>query len=303
MLSSEIGLVSWGSSGFTMTRDGVTKQWRMTWLEPWAYWEIAVVEHEMGHGFGLPHSSGNYGQTYCNQWDVMSNLSKNCANSYDATYHCLGQHTIADSKFHVGWTNSSLITNVTQWNYTIERLAQPQTAEWRLVAIAIGSTSPPITHYYTIEARRRVGYDVKLPGEGIIIHEVDTTRAIPAHVIDIDNNGNTGDEGAIWRPGEVFADVANNIYVCVNSETATGYTVTVGRGVRPAVDVVCERQFLVQIYRHQIRAFWRQRQVCGQNVHRWCDVQYYKLWRPESRRAQTMLVHRRNAHTHSNACD
>src|SRR5581483_8306524 len=89
-------------------------------------------------------------------------------------------------------------------------------------------------HYYSVEARRRVGYDVKLPGAGVIIHEVDTTRGTPAHVLDIDENEDTGDAGAIWSTRELFADPTNQIYVCVNSEAADGYDVTAGRGLVPA---------------------------------------------------------------------
>ena len=47
---------AWGGSRY-MTLDGVTKVWSTTWEPPWAYSDISVIEHEMGHGFGLPHSS------------------------------------------------------------------------------------------------------------------------------------------------------------------------------------------------------------------------------------------------------
>jgi hypothetical protein len=80
-----------------LTLDGLTKSWYMTWEPPWGCQDICVIEHEMGHGFGLPHSSGAYGQTYDNQWDVMSNTWSNCGCSRDATFGCLGQHTISCS--------------------------------------------------------------------------------------------------------------------------------------------------------------------------------------------------------------
>ena len=83
MVNGEIGWAAWGTAGYPLTRDGVSRTYPMTWFPPWGYWDIAVVEHEMGHGFGLPHSSGDYGSVYDNQWDVMSNLSANCDRSYD----------------------------------------------------------------------------------------------------------------------------------------------------------------------------------------------------------------------------
>lgn len=226
MLNAEIVMVAYGSSGYSMTHDGVTQLWRMTWLPPWGYWDIAVVEHEMGHGFGLPHSSGNYGQIYDNQWDVMSNLSSNCDRSYDTIYHCLGQHTIGFHKGMVGWL-TRLWVWTGQQNVNLERMALPQTSNTQLIEMPLGDY---IYNYYTIEARRWSGYDVKLPGEGVIIHQVLRSQA---YVIDIDGNGNTGDGGAIWSPGEYFADPVNGVYVCVNSQTASGYNVTVAVGVVP----------------------------------------------------------------------
>ena len=47
---------AWGG-GRTMTLDGTTRQWRTTWMPRWAN-TMSVFSHEMGHGFGLPHSSG-----------------------------------------------------------------------------------------------------------------------------------------------------------------------------------------------------------------------------------------------------
>ena len=51
---------AWGGSRYA-TLDGVAKVWRVTWVPPWAYADVSVTAHEMGHGFGLPHSSGSYG--------------------------------------------------------------------------------------------------------------------------------------------------------------------------------------------------------------------------------------------------
>jgi M6 family metalloprotease-like protein len=82
-----------GGSG-TATLDGVTRSWRRTWLADWGFSNLAVVEHEMGHGFGLTHSSGNYGLTYDNVWDVMSDTWTNCYLTRDPVFGCLGQHTI-----------------------------------------------------------------------------------------------------------------------------------------------------------------------------------------------------------------
>jgi hypothetical protein len=61
----------------------------------------------------------------------------------------------------------------------------------------------------------------------VIIHHVDPSRDNDAHVIDIDGNGNTGDAGAMWIPGEVFKDEVNGISISIDSATETGYVVTI----------------------------------------------------------------------------
>lgn len=217
-----------GVGGYgTTTLDGVTRTWYRTWEPTWGFQNIAVIEHEMGHGFGLPHSSGNYGATYDNVWDVMSDTWFNCVLLKDPVYGCVGQHTIAWHKDIEGWiaTNKKAVISAgSRTTITLERSALPQTNNYLMVQLPVKGA---LDHFYTLEARRKVGYDVQLPGEGVIIHYVDTTRTIPARVIDIDNNGNTGDAGAMWVPGETFGDTVSGISVTVLSATATGYVVSV----------------------------------------------------------------------------
>jgi subtilisin-like proprotein convertase family protein len=236
MFNEVLDCCAWGG-GRSMTLDSVSKTWRVTWDPPWAFQNVAVIGHEMGHGFGLPHSSGMYGLTYDNQWDVMSDTWTNCANAQHATYGCLGQHTISFHKEMLDWVtpaNTFTLAQGTMSTITLEQLAQPATGNYRMAKIPIAGTS---TRYYTVEVRRRVGYDVQLPGEGVIIHEIDETRGIPANVVDADGNGNTGDAGGIWLPGETFTAGADGIGVSVNSATATGYVVTLTSVPLPTVSV------------------------------------------------------------------
>jgi M6 family metalloprotease-like protein len=100
MFNSDLDGYAWGG-GMRMTLDGVSKYWNMTWEPPWGYAQITVMSHEMGHGFGLPHSANQYDEPYENAWDVMSNAWYNC--DYHVTYGCLGQHTIAHHKNMLGW--------------------------------------------------------------------------------------------------------------------------------------------------------------------------------------------------------
>ena len=109
-----------------------------------------------------------------------------------------------------------------------------------MAKIPIGGSS---THFYTVEARRVVGYDDQIPAAAVVIHEVDTSNATGltpiAEGVDPDNNGDPNDAGARWLPGETFTDGANGISVRVDGSTATGYTVTINPRHAPprAVDV------------------------------------------------------------------
>jgi M6 family metalloprotease-like protein len=233
MFNTDLDGYAWGGGNW-MTLDGAPRLWYMTWEPPWGYTNLAVIEHEMGHGFGMPHSSGNYGQTYDNPWDIMSDTWTNCNQSSDPTYGCLGQHTISYHKDAItGWipANKRFAANSgVQATITLERLAQPQSGDYLMAKIPIAGS---LTHFYTVEARQRVGFDVKLIGNAVIIHEVDTDRSNPAHVIDGDMNGNNNDQGAMWTPGEIFTDPAHQIWVKVESATPNGYVITVSNQYMP----------------------------------------------------------------------
>ncbi len=230
MFNDVLDCCAWGGSMY-LELDGIGQEWRMTWEPPWGYENIGVIAHETGHGFGLPHSSGDYGQVYDNQWDVMSDLwSNESRGGSHPIYGTLGQHTIAYHKDMLGWIDSATRMTVNPGAMrvvTLERLGRPQTTNYLEVVIPIkGSTS----NFYTVEARQdsaATGYDNWLPGTAVVIHKVNVYLGEPAHVVDIDGNGNTGDEGAMWRVGEKFVDEANNISVEVLDVTATGFVVRV----------------------------------------------------------------------------
>jgi M6 family metalloprotease-like protein len=210
---------AWGGSGY-MTLDGVFKKWSITWEPPWSYHNISVIAHEMGHGFGLPHSTAPGVGAYDNPWDVMSQDRYNCAAGWDPTYGCMAQHTISYHKDLLGWIPGSRIITVpsgTETTITLEDLASPASSNYQMVKILIGETS----NFYTVEARKFTGYDVKLPDEVIVIHNVDTTRDEPA-VLDPD-----GSSTNLWSVGETFIDAANDITVTMNADTGTGFEVTI----------------------------------------------------------------------------
>jgi M6 family metalloprotease-like protein len=238
MFNGDLDGYAWGGS-WTLTRDGMPKNYRMTWLPPWGYENQGPVGHEMGHGFGLPHSSGPYSATYDSRWDVMSDIWGNCP-PYDPTYRCVGPHTISYHKDILGWIPSAqkyVAVPGTSQTITMERLGQPTSGTSYLMAqIPIGGST---TQFYTVEVRRFAGYDAKLPGEAVVIHRVDATRSDrDAQVVDPDVNGNPDDAGAMWVTAETFVDPANGITVSVISSDATSSQVSIQVGGPSQPDLV-----------------------------------------------------------------
>ena len=230
MFNEDLDCCAWGG-GWTLNRDGVTRSYRMTWMPTWGWGNQGVIGHEMGHGFGLPHSSGPYSATYDSRWDVMSNIWGNCPPE-DPEYGCIGVHTISYHKDLLQWIpperkyTPAIGTSAT---ITIDRLGQsPAGATYLMAQIPIMGTS---TEFYTVEARRFAGYDVTLPGGAIILHRVNIVAGRPARVVDIDGNGDPNDAGAMWTPGEAFTDLSNETAISVDSATATGFNVTVIYGL------------------------------------------------------------------------
>ena len=227
---------SFGGGNYT-TIDGVTMSWPTTWLADWGHESVSVVEHEMGHSFGLPHSSGAYGQVYDNVWDVMSQDRAGCIcvpdHCGDPVYGCIGQHTIAYHKAILGWIPEDrkyVASTEGAVTLALSSLALPGDEGYLMATMPIDGSD---LHFYTVEARSLAGYDAHLPGAAIIIHEVDTTRQRPAFVVDADGNGYTGDDGAMWVPGEMFSDPDAGISVTVDSATATGFVVTIATPRKP----------------------------------------------------------------------
>jgi len=218
MFNATFGPYAWGGWG------GVT------WEPPWGWRKIAVIEHEMGHAFGLPHSNNadDDGNPYDNPWDVMSDTYSSAL--HDGTYGTIGKHTISYHKDSLGWITPDRKAEVSSagfYRFDIDHIALQTTDNLRMVKVSI----PGTPWFYTVEVRDRSGYDGNLPGFAVIIHEVNYGREEPAWLVDVDDDlDNGGDAGAMWVPGECFVDAPHEIFICVDSILTEGYRVEIGYG-------------------------------------------------------------------------
>ncbi|NWG16444.1 MAG: hypothetical protein HXY41_07390 [Chloroflexi bacterium] len=246
MFSDVLDCCAWGGWYYT-SLDGQYRSWSLTWLPPWAQ-EYDYITHEMGHGFGLSHSSGPHINPpseldiYISQWDVMSRSGGTCQ-VWDAGFGCIPPGTIGYSLYSSGWIPPGRLATInpgTGTTITLERLRLPQSSTNYLMAkIPINGSS---SHYYTVEARFKAptgqqNYDQNIPDSAIIIHDVllgrggwPGTNTGPSLVV-VDNpaagsasfvvNGENGR----WKPGETFYDSTNAIQISVLSQGASSFMV------------------------------------------------------------------------------
>jgi M6 family metalloprotease-like protein len=227
--------LAWGGN-YEATLDGVTRVFPATWITQWAVGWVSEFGHEMGRAYGLFSHSYSGLSPYGSPWDVMSQDEYNCDEFNDPVYGCVPPHTIGRNKKFLGWIPPErvYVAGTGTHTVTLERTALPGPNGYLLAEIPISGST---THYYTLEARQLVGYDEKLPGQAIIIHEIDEKSAYYRRfeLVSPGGMGNpnqgTGDgDNVMWLPGETFAVSQGGIVVHVDAATATGFTVTINNG-------------------------------------------------------------------------
>ena len=151
--------------------DGEARCYGVTFLWPDLFGDRSALAHEMGHAFGLRHSEIADAKGYANPWDLMGEGGW-CWPDPDCSP--APQHMSAYQKDQLGFipaVRKYLAPADSRASIVLERLAQPGTDGYLMAQIPIaGSTE----HFYTVEARRRVGLDAGLPADA-----VSSTRCLP----------------------------------------------------------------------------------------------------------------------------
>jgi M6 family metalloprotease-like protein len=264
IFNTDVGGSNFGMSDFLGAWDGQSRTYGVSWIGDAGSVEWTTVAHEMGHALGLPHSGGPYGSPYDSRWDVMS---RTACEPWTPPYGCAPVHPIAYHKDRLGWipaTAKYVASTPGTHSITLAQLATPAMGSDYLVAqIPVGGSTK---QWYTVEARRQVEYDQGIPGNAVVLHQVDTRRDDQtAQVVDADTNGDPNDAGAMWLPGETFRDQAHGITVAVNRATASGFTVTITTTEPMCPDAAYEPD---DVFGEQARAFT----VGATETHAFCDA-------------------------------
>ena len=234
MFNDELDGYAWGG-GACAVLDGAYRCLRATWSPPWSFANLAAMAHEMGHGYGLPHSDNSDGDadTYDNPWDLMSDAWRHAGS--DPVYGLLPKYLSAYQRERLGWVAPAgrltvQAEDIGTHDVMLDVVDAPGGTGVQLLVLALPVQPDPFaTVIYTVEARRRTApYESNLAGDAVIIHALrayGTTHSLDSDVPPATYSAN---EGSMLKPGERFRLPQGQHQIDVIAATATGFLVRVG---------------------------------------------------------------------------
>ena len=230
MFNGDLDGFAWGGSACGPLEGAANRCIRNTWNPPWSFNNLAPLAHEMGHGYGLPHSDNSDGDDdpYDNPWDVMSDGWRNAVSN--ATYGSLPKHINIYQRDRLGWVDAARKLTLTaggpRLTVNLDAASLAGSSNTQMVVFSIPQEAGVL---YTLEARKRTGaYEANLAGNAVIIHRV--VNGGMAYSIDatVPPANVANNEGSMFKVGETWISPHNAYWVTVESESATGFVVSVG---------------------------------------------------------------------------
>ena len=230
MFNGDLDGYAWGGGACGPLEGVANRCIRNTWNPPWSFNNLAPLAHEMGHGYGLPHSDNSDGDDdpYDNPWDVMSDGWRNAV--ANATYGSLPKHINIYQRDRLGWVSAArklmLTVGGPRVTVNLDTASRAGSLNTQMVVFTIPQ-EPGVL--YTLEARKRGGsYEANLAGDAVIIHRVVNDGM--AHSVDatVPPANVSNNEGSMFKVGETWVSPYNAYWVTVESETATGFVVSLG---------------------------------------------------------------------------
>jgi M6 family metalloprotease-like protein len=137
--------------------------------------DAGVITHEFGHALGLPDyyhwidaSIGPYGRRWVlGCWALMAAGSWGCGPVTDTRAPFGPTHMIGHSKAQLGWVDYLEIGEV--WNEEI--VLEPAETTGRILRLPLDNSD---TQFLLAEYRAPIGFDVQLPGEGVLLYQQDS---------------------------------------------------------------------------------------------------------------------------------
>lgn len=242
MFNGDLDGFAWGGSSCAPLEGRTNFCTRVTWNPPWSFNNLAPLAHEMGHGYGLPHSNNSDGDddTYDNPWDVMSDGWSNAVR--DATYGARPKHINIFQRHRLSWVNAARQLVIPYGNTATRQVDLdfahlPGSVNTQMLVLSLSPQPDPYaTVVYTLEARKPEGaYEGALAGTAVILHKLE--RSGTAYSIDADTPAanTSNNEGSMFKVGERWVTPDGSHAIRVDAVTATGFRLTVGPGAPPRV--------------------------------------------------------------------
>ena len=234
MFNGNLDGYAWGG-GRCATLDGVNRCWSSTWNPPWAFENVAPLAHEMGHGYGLPHSDNSDGDSdpYDNPWDVMSDSWDKAVE--DTAYGVRPKHVNIYQRDRLGWIDAARKRTIASGSplarVSVDYASLASSGNIQMLVLQTPTSPDPYRGaVYTIEARRPIGdYEGGLAGDAIIIHAVggDYGQQAKSQDADVPPADHASNEGSMFRVGESWVSPDELFWVTIESKTTTGFVVVV----------------------------------------------------------------------------